>query len=64
MNNVVPDPRVEAGSVVGLHDVPAVDVAGPHGAVVRSLRTGESILRPAEGVSVLNKRVIEFNSHL
>ena len=64
MNNVVPDPCVEAGSVVGLHDVPAVDVAGPHGAVVGALRTGESILRPAKGVSVLNKWVIKFISNL
>ena len=33
----LPDTSIEAGPVVSLDDVPAVDVAGTDGAVVRAL---------------------------
>jgi hypothetical protein len=50
-----PDPRVEAGPVVGLHNVPAVDLAGAHAAVVGALRPGEPVLGPPKRMTVLGQ---------
>jgi hypothetical protein len=47
------DPGVEAGSVVSLYDISAVDLVGPNTAVVGTLRSGETILGPTEGMLVL-----------
>merc|ERR1740128_242421 len=49
---------VEAGPVVGLHDVPTVHVAGSHRAVVRALGSREPVLGPTEGMSVLGKECV------
>merc|ERR1719174_3024163 len=58
-----PDTSIEAGPVVSLDDVPAVDVAGTDGAVVRALGSWETVLGPAEGVAVLvEKGVLLLNS--
>merc|ERR1712165_512098 len=58
-----PDTSIEAGPVVSLDDVPAVDVAGTDGAVVRALGSRETVLGPAEGVTVLvEKGVFLLNS--
>ena len=46
-----PDPRVEAGSVVSLHDVSPEHTASAHPAVVWTLRPGESALGPAQWVT-------------
>merc|ERR1719150_3634922 len=48
-----PDPGIETGAVVSLHNVPAVDLVCPHSAVVGTLGSGEPVLRPPEGVLVL-----------
>merc|ERR1719219_978185 len=48
-----PDPGVETGAVVSLHDVPAVDLVGPDPAVVGALGAGEPVLGPPEGMLVL-----------
>jgi hypothetical protein len=50
-----PDPRVEAGPVVGLNHIPAVDLAGAHAAVIGALRPGEPVLRPPKGMTVLGQ---------
>ncbi len=47
------DAGVHAGAVVGLNDVAAVDLVGPHAAVVGPLGPGEAVLGPAERVLVL-----------
>ncbi len=50
-----PDASVEAGPVVGLHNVPAVDLAGAHTAVIGALRPGEPVLGPPKGMTVLGQ---------
>lgn len=50
------DTRVEAGPVVSLDDVTAVDLVGADAAVVGTLGAGEAVLRPAERVLVLVKQ--------
>jgi hypothetical protein len=52
---IPPNPSVEAGPVVGLHNVPAVDLAGAHAAVVGALRPGEPVLGPPKGMTVLGE---------
>ena len=46
------DTGKQAGAVVCLHDITAVDLAGSDTAVVRTLRTGETTLGPAVWPSV------------
>jgi hypothetical protein len=46
------DTSVDAGLVVSLNDVTAVDLAGTDTAVVRALRTGETALGPAVGLVI------------
>merc|ERR1719150_901937 len=48
-----PDPGIETGAVVSLHNVPSVDLVCPHTAVVGTLGSGEPVLWPSEGVLVL-----------
>lgn len=49
------DAGVQAGLVVSLNDVTAVDLAGSDTTVVRTLRTGETTLGPAVWPSVMTK---------
>merc|ERR1712088_740045 len=51
-----PDASIQASSVVGLHNVSAIDVAGTDSAVVGALGSREAILGPSEGVSILVKK--------
>jgi hypothetical protein len=53
-----PDARVEAGPVVGLHNVPAIDLAGAYAAVVGALRPGEPVLGPPKGMTVLGQECV------
>ena len=46
------DPGVETGAVVSLHHLSAVDLVGPHAAVVWTLRPREAFLGPAVRVIV------------
>ena len=46
-----PDPGVEAGPVVRLHDVPPEHTARAHPAVVGTLGPGEPALGPAQRVT-------------
>ncbi len=56
------DAGIEAAPVVALHDVATVDPVGPDAAVVRTLRSGEPVLGPAERVVVLVQQgVLLFN---
>merc|ERR1719278_2028825 len=48
-----PDPGIEASSVVSLNNVSSIDIAGADSAIVRALRSGEAVLGPAEGMTVL-----------
>merc|ERR550525_1919784 len=58
-----PDTSIETGSVMGFHNVPAVDIAGTDSAVVGALGSRETILGPSEGVTILVKKgVLLLNS--
>merc|ERR1719422_2038732 len=58
-----PDASIEASSVVSLHNVSSIDIAGTDSAVVRALGSGEAVLGPTEGMTVLvEKCVLLLNS--
>jgi hypothetical protein len=52
------DAGVEAGTVVGLDDVTAVDLAGTDTAVVRTLGAGETATGPAVGPSISTEKSV------
>ena len=48
-----PDAGIQAGSVVSLNNITTVNTVGTNTAVVGTLGSGEPVLGPSEGMSVL-----------
>ena len=58
-----PYTSVETGSVMGLYNIPAKDIASTDCAIVGALGSREAILGPSEGVTILaQKSVLLFNA--